>query len=174
MSQRASGYDRKANDLYETPAWVTQALVPHLQKINLIWEPAAGTNAMADVLTEANYKVITSDLSHGTDFLKVERLSNGASAIITNPPFNLATQFIERALELMKPGGLVAMLTRVDFDSAKTRRHLFADHPAFCKKIVLLRRIVWFEPATASPSFNHCWMIWDWRHQGPPTIAYGP
>jgi hypothetical protein len=29
MSQRPSGYSRKANECYETPKWVTEALIPH-------------------------------------------------------------------------------------------------------------------------------------------------
>jgi hypothetical protein len=51
--------------------------------------------------------------------------------------------------------------------------HLFRDHPRFAQKIVLLHRIVWFEREGANgPSDNHCWLIWDRRHRGPPTIAY--
>jgi hypothetical protein len=34
MSQRESGYARKERDSYETPAWVTAALVPHLPVTN--------------------------------------------------------------------------------------------------------------------------------------------
>lgn len=30
MSQRDSGYQRKERDAYETPEWVTLALIPHL------------------------------------------------------------------------------------------------------------------------------------------------
>ena len=30
MSQRESGYERIDRDLYETPEWVTEALLPHL------------------------------------------------------------------------------------------------------------------------------------------------
>jgi len=26
---------------------------------------------------------------------------------------------------------------------------------------VLTKRIPWFEGSNGSPSFNHCWMIWD-------------
>jgi hypothetical protein len=34
------------------------------------------------------------------------------------------------------------------------------------------KRIRWFEDSNGSPSFNHCWMIWDRQHRGPPTLAY--
>ena len=64
------------------------------------------------------------------------------------------------------------MLLRTDFDHAKTRQHLFANCEAFAKKLVLTRRIKWFEDGGSSPSFNHAWFIWDWQHEGPPTMAY--
>jgi hypothetical protein len=96
-------------------------------------------------------------------------------AIVSNPPYALAQEFIEHALELMKPcRGIVAMLLRTDYDHAKTRQHLFSNCPAFAKKIVLTRRIVWFENEKAAPSFNHAWFVFDHRHSGPPTLAYEP
>ena len=100
-------------------------------------------------------------------------------AVVSNRPYGrsgkTAQQFMERALEFAKPRqGAVAMLLKVDFDSGKTRSHLFAYCPAFIGKIVLTKRIVWFEPAIAQPSENHSWHIWSWRHSGPPTIAYAP
>ena len=104
---------------------------------------------------------------------------SGVDAIITNPPYDLATEFIEHALRLTEPAaGVVAMLLRTDFDHAKGRAHLFGCCPAFAKKVVLTKRIVWFEPEPGekgkSPSFNHAWFVWDWRHEGAPALAYGP
>ena len=32
-------------------------------------------------------------------------------------------------------------------------------------------RVRWFEDSNGSPSFNHCWMIWDRQHRDPPTLA---
>jgi len=76
---------------------------------------------------------------------------------------------------LMQPvEGFVAMLLRTDFDHAKTRQFLFSGCPPFSKKLVLTKRIQWFEDSKGSPSFNHAWFIWDWKHQGAPTLAYGP
>jgi hypothetical protein len=171
MSQRESGYERRERDAYRTPAWVTLALVPHLRELGLVWEPACGDGAMVDALTKVGLEVTFSDIDHGYDFLEMGKMI-GCDAIITNPPYALAEDFIEHALEMMEPHGLVAMLLRTDYDHAKTRAHLFRDCPVFAKKVVLTRRIVWFEDGKSSPSFNHAWFIWDWRHSGPPTIAY--
>jgi hypothetical protein len=96
-----------------------------------------------------------------------------SEAIVTNPPFKAATDFIARAIGLTKRDlGFVAMLLRTDFDHAKTRTNLFKGSPQFAKKLVLTRRIIWFDRPGAAPSYNHAWFIWDWLHQGAPTIAY--
>jgi hypothetical protein len=181
MSQRESGYERKERDLYETPAWATEALLPHLRPLKVIWEPACASGKMVRVLATVA-EVWGCDIEPGAEFVYADFLGptprvdvDYISAIITNPPYELATEFIERALDRTRHlGGLVAMLLRTDFDHAKTRARLFADHPAFAKKVVLTRRIRWFEDSKGSPSFNHAWFIWDWLHVGAPTLAYGP
>jgi len=185
MSQRESGYARKERDLYETPEWVTEALLPHLPDyVRTIWEPASGYGKMADVVIKRGFDVYQTDIDQGHDFLGFQHLPIASlqwprtpQAIITNPPFDLATPFIDQALQRV-PYGFVAMLLRTDFDHAKSRTHLFRDCPAFAKKLVLMKRIVWFVEDNgkpkASPSFNHAWYIWDWKYEGPATIAYGP
>jgi hypothetical protein len=35
MSQRDSAYQRKENDAYDTPQWVTRALLPHHMALEL-------------------------------------------------------------------------------------------------------------------------------------------
>jgi len=184
MSQRESGYERKERDLYETPEWVTHALRQHVADVEAIWEPACGGEKMVRVFEQWGVPHIDySDINEGFDFLA--QTHRPIEAIITNPPYNLATEFIEHALKIMEPNShheqspcIVAMLLRTDFDHAKSRSHLFADCPAFAKKVVLTKRITWFEPEPGakgkSPSFNHAWFIWDLKHKGAPTLAYGP
>jgi hypothetical protein len=180
VSQRNSGYARKERDLYETPDWVTDALIPHIPRRPCqIWDPACASGKMVRRL-RVHYPVCASDVHEtGDDFLMMDKAPDGTDMISTNPPYEDAQQFIEHALRLMEPcRGLVAMLLRCDFDHAKKRAHLFRDCPAFAKKLALTKRIAWFLEANgkpkASPSFNHAWFIWDRRHDGAPTIAYGP
>lgn len=104
--------------------------------------------------------------------------------IMTNPPFNLALQFIEKALELVdQTDGVVAMLLRNEFDCASSRTHLFENHLygfsgydlqlPFSKKLVLTKRPRWIEGSTGSPRHNYAWYIWDTAHEGAPQIVYG-
>jgi hypothetical protein len=177
MSQRDSGYERKERDLYETPEWVTFALFPHIiaRGTNIVWEPACGNGKMVQALKACAHirHVIATDIESDDDFLSFGCMA-AAGSIITNPPYEQAQEFIEHALRLTEPGAFVCMLLRTDFDHAKSRQHLFGDCPQFAKKIVLTKRIRWFEDSKGSPSFNHAWFIWDWLHQGAPTLAYGP
>lgn len=170
MSQRRSGYARKANECYETPAWVTQALIPHIpERVMKVWEPACGSGKIMAALAGI-FQVYGTDAEDGIDFLRQTECSH--DAIITNPPYNLAKEFIAHAIGLTRPRGFVAMLLRTDFDHAKTRAQLFGAGQAFSKKLVLTKRIRWIEGSTGSPSFNHAWFIWDWQHSGPPHLAY--
>jgi hypothetical protein len=170
MSQHGSGFPRKAGDLYETPEWVTEALLSHLPVGLSIWKPAAATGKMARVLGP---KLATDIDAYGghLDFL-AQAMPHGLNAIITNPPHELAREFIEHALRLTKPvAGVVGMLLRGDYDDAAAPvRQLLAVQ----MKLVLTKRIVWFDGPHAAPSFNHAWYLWDWGHVGAPILAYGP
>ena len=169
MSQRESGYQRKPLDQYETPPWVTRVLIPHLPEfIGKIWEPACGSGKMVAALRQVGFDVVGSDITQGVDFLG-QAPETGVGAIITNPPYALAQEFIERALHF-DDTRIVAMLLRTDFDHAARRAHLFAGFAMFAKKVVT-KRIRWFEDSNGSPSFNHCWMIWDRQHRGPPILG---
>jgi len=189
MSQRVSGYERAERDFYPTPEWVTRALIAHLpERVKSVWEPAAGDGRMAAALHEAGYRVWATDIApqqpgahlvNEADFFAPPAGRFSAEAIITNPPYGpggrMAQKFIGHALQRMRPAcGVVAMLLSVDFDSGRTRQWLFGDCPAFATKLVLMERIVWFDGGKHGPSKNHAWFIWDWAHDGPPEIAYGP
>lgn len=113
MSQRISGYAREANDRYETPEWVTLALIPHIPPIKTVWEPACGSGKMIRALQTAGFEVIGSDIAGGVDFLK--QTMRQSDAIITNPPYTLAAEFIVKA---RAPAPLVCMLLRTDYDHA--------------------------------------------------------
>jgi hypothetical protein len=175
MSQRSSGYERKERDLYETPEWVTQCLRPHLPAVSHIWEPACGSGKMTRALEGMGYRAVGTDIDHGVDFLDCDTAPvDPLRAIVTNPPYELATAFIIHAVAMVKPeSGFVAMLLRTDFDHAKSRATLFTES-CFAKKVVLTKRIKWFEDSKGQPSFNHAWFIWNWHHRGAPTLAYAP
>lgn len=178
MAQRHSGYKPAPGDLYCTPEWVTEALLSVEEFPEPFWEPAMGSGHMIDVLAAHRIEGTGSDISRGMNFL-TSRLWVTPRSIITNPPYSngLAEKFVRGALNLTEPvKGKVAMLLPLAWDSAKGRRDIFADHPAFKVKYTLTERIRWanLEQKKNGPSQNHAWFIWDWNHSVPPLAGYLP
>lgn len=171
MSQRNSGYARKPDEAYDTPAWVAGVVAPYLRNrgVQHVWEPAPGKGQLVRALRELGYTVlVTCD-----DFFTLTHRPF-ADAIVTNPPFGpygqIAASFIRTALSTS--ARIIALVLRIDYDSAITRADIFRDCPYFAGKIVLLRRIKWFA-GPRTPSDNHAWFIWDKdRPEGEPRIWY--
>lgn len=201
MSQGSSGYERIEGDAYYTPAWVTEALFS-VEVFGMVWDPACGAGHIVDVARRLGRGAYGSDIAkvkplpdlallfgeadhpHAGDFLK--HTEDQDCDLITNPPYGkggrLAVQFIRHALTItQKNRRKVAMLLRVDFDSASTRRHIFGDHPAFAAKYTLTKRIRWANlrqvddtgKPTPGPTDNHAWYVWDWSRRPGERPYYG-
>lgn len=128
---------RKESDYYPTPPQVTHALMKHLYENDLIdrsdkvWEPACGEGDMSEVIQLYNPNVFSSDLNdtgYGTpftDFLTAQAPSD-CFAIITNPPFKLSVEFIEKATQQSR---LTCMLLKSQYWHALERLELFKELP---------------------------------------------
>lgn len=105
------GKKRPASDFYVSPRIATVRLLETEHFDGLIWEPCCGNGAISKVLVEYGHDVLSSDLHNwgygidGVDFLatqyprQVQRRLGQVRAVVTNPPFGLATQIVERALD---------------------------------------------------------------------------
>lgn len=121
---------RQEDDFYATPTVATEELC-RLERFNHdILEPCCGAGHISRVLIEHGYSVASRDLvdrgfgdEHGIDFLTDERKWNGD--IVTNPPYSLALQFVEHALDIVDEGCKVAMFLKLTFAEGKSRRSLF-------------------------------------------------
>ena len=108
-------------DFYDTPPEAVHALLKVERLPQRIWEPAAGIGNIVNALRTAGHEVIATDLNRRgcpdcldrIDFLfpfVVPPIT--ADAIVTNPPFSLAEEFVATALERAP---LVIMLLRLAF-----------------------------------------------------------
>jgi hypothetical protein len=169
----------RKNDLYETPACAVAALQEAEQLPEVIWEPACGHGAIVKPLRAAGHKVYATDLvdygledsESGVDFLMECAPSFAVGAIVTNPPFKLADQFVRHAL-LLCPR--VIMLLRLAFIESERRRDildsgLLARIHVFRNRLPMMHRDGWDGPiATSATPF--AWFIWEWGHTGPAAI----
>jgi hypothetical protein len=192
MGKHEAGFARVERDLYPTPAWViTEALAAHVNLAGMrVWECACGTGKMSEALKAAGASVYSTDIQdHGyagldavVDFVDGQHLDVRFSGLVTNPPFGprakLAERFIEIGLQRITDCSFMALLLPTDFDSAKTRTHFFAGCPHFAGRIILTKRIVWFENPNKreSPKENTAWYLWSRNVIGgrPPIVLYAP
>lgn len=121
---------REEDDFYATPAVATEELCRLEGFRHDILEPCCGMGHISKVLVKHGYSVTSRDLvdrgfgdEHGIDFLKDERKWHGD--IVTNPPYSLALQFVEHALDIVDEGCKVAMFLKLTFAEGKQRRSLF-------------------------------------------------
>lgn len=117
------GNERHENDFYETPAWCTRAILPHLGQPKRVIDAGAGTGAIlrecrsfwpsATCIGVESDEKLVSDLGiiH-SDFLLA---SHEYDLVIANPPFRGAEAFLEHALKI---GKTVAFLLRLNWLAA--------------------------------------------------------
>lgn len=159
----ASAQDRNPYDFYRTPWEVTQALTDALQLTKkTIWEPACGDGDMANILIENGNHVIGTELRQtgygqsGVDFLTANFIE--CDWIITNPPFNLAVQFIERCIEFERP---FAMLLKSQYWHSIRRLSLFQQHTPSHVFPLTWRPDFHFGAKGGSPTMECAWTVWD-------------
>ena len=165
----------RGHDCYQTPPVAVEALLKVEPLPYQIWEPAAGRGAIVKVLREAGHKVIASDILHydfeldfEADFLDQVRSPIGTELILSNPPFKLATEFVDHALELCPR---VVMLCRLAFlESGRRYRILdtgtLAAVHVFKRRLPMMHREGWTGPR----AMPFAWFVWDRNHVGPATV----
>ena len=179
MGKHENGFERVDRDLYPTPPWVIDALAEHVNLAGkIIWECACGTGMMAEALKAngvARVSVrtsLTTAIPGSTDCSISSPVSHqtidGSTKSSRTRPTGCATSWRKSSSRVgpqrLPPGGFPCLLLPVDFDAAKSRRHLFGHSPQFVAKIILTRRIVWFERSDGTreaPKENHGWFLFQ-------------
>ena len=172
--------ERAANDYYATEPQAVEMLLQMETFAPVIWEPACGEGHISKVLAAHGYEVISTDLIYRgfgepepMDFL-TETFPNFEGDIITNPPYSAGLEFVERALETVRPGGKVAMFLKVQFLEGKRRGELFAKTPP--RTIYISRSRL---ACAKNGDFEHtekaiayAWYVWEKGFTGDPVIKW--
>lgn len=141
---------------FQTPPFAIEPLLPFLKPEWTIWECACGQGNLVKALTNNDFNVIGTDILTGHDFLMYE--PEKYECIITNPPFDLKGEFLERAYMLEKPFAFLLPLTI--FDSAK-RQEMFRQKGV---EIIFLNRRINF--TTPSGKGTGAWFMTFWITNG--------
>jgi hypothetical protein len=172
-------------DFFPTPPWGTRALcemvIPNITGKRtadcIAWDPAAGEGHMSDVLAEyfrqvhetdvfdyGHQEAVRSYVGVGPDVM-IRQV--GIDWVITNPPFNKAFEFIERALSEAIVG--VAMLGRLQLSESAERYPLFTDRrfaaiAPFAGRLPMVKGQ--WDPAATSAT-GYAWFVWLQEHRTP-------
>ena len=109
-------------DDFQTPGRAIIPLLPHLRKDWRIWECAAGKGNLVYALQSQGYQVHGSDIITGANFLSSAPPSP-FECIITNPPFSMKNEFVQRCYYYRKPFALLMPLTALEGESKQRLYH---------------------------------------------------
>lgn len=166
--------DRDPHDFYPTPPEVTRALLTVEDFDGEISEPACGDGAVSNVLQDAGYDVLSSDLidrGYGevADFLMSRKVSDN---IVTNPPFKLSEKFIKKALAYSRRK--VAMFLPLVFLEGQDRNELLRRSPL--KTVyVFTNRVTFYRTGTERRGHGraaYAWYVWEHGYKGQPRIQW--
>lgn len=168
---------RVENDFYATDPKATEALLrKEVFMCGNFLEPCAGEGHIAEVIKKHYPDAIIDcidienrgyDGTQIADFLKFDT-SKKYDAIITNPPYSLALEFIQKSRELLTDNGKIAMFLKLQFLEGEKRRDLFDNFPPTTIYVFRKRMATWRngEPKDENgkkwaTTICHAWFVWD-------------
>jgi hypothetical protein len=163
----------KVFDGFGSPAIAVQELLLRERFNSCIWEPAAGEFDIVKIL-RPKFSVFTSDIHQWDeqlqlkqDFLECSGLPFGQRCdIITNPPFSLAQEFIEKSLELLQFGSKLALLLPLRILEGINRKKAVYDKMppvriwVFSYRIPRMHRFG-YTGKKSTEMMAFCWIIWQ-------------
>ena len=172
--------ERETHDYYATDPKAVELLLAEEKFSPLIWEPACGEGHISKVLSAHGYKVISTDLidrgfGKVWDFLENGNIfSDFSGDIITNPPYNKALPFAQKALEYLQSGKKLAMFLKLTFLEGKARKPFFLENPPR-KVYVSSSRLLCAKNGEfkgQGSAVCYAWFIWEKGYKGDPVIKW--
>lgn len=172
---------RVDNDYYATHPDSVNALLNEVVIESPILEPACGEGHISKLL---DGNVTSSDLidrGYGevVDFLSDHYSANQFKTVITNPPFNLFTEFVEKGLEITSDklilfGKLQALegKKRASYIQTTPLKYIYV----FKSRQQPLRNGSELDPLTnkkwASSTMAFAWFVWEKEYKGEPIVRW--
>lgn len=178
--------DRQEDDYYATPPKAVKQLLELENFYNDILEPCCGGGHISQTLIDLGYNVESSDLfdrGFGNKTASIFDLTGPYDKdIITNPPYKLAYEFVEKCLELVTEGHKVAMFLKLTFLETPRRYYLFKKYPIKkiyvssnrlgCAKNGDFKHVDKDGELTEGSAVCYAWFIWEKGYNGPTILDH--
>ena len=175
-----SSSNRQREDFYATDPKALEMLLEHESFSKDIWEPAAGTLWLSNVLSEHGHNVKNSNIVNRLnvdnfeiiDFLDYKETNT--RDIITNPPYTVATDFVKHTLDISEKGTKIAMFLRLTFlEGQKRKKIIFDKEPPyrvypFSKRVLVAKDGIFPKGSAVA----YCWIVWIKGFKGNPEIVW--
>jgi hypothetical protein len=124
-------------DQCQTPFYALDPLIPYLSEKGTIWESAAGDGQIAAKLKLSGFQVIATDILTNKNFFEITPQCWDCQ--VTNPPYSIKYQWLNRSYQLDKP---FALLLPLETLGARKGQKLFEDYGI---EIILLDKRINFK-----------------------------
>jgi hypothetical protein len=127
---------REENDFYATNPVALKLFLKEFKELNnCVWECACGEGHLSQELINNGYIVQSTDLidrgyesfTEKISFLDCNTKWNGD--ILTNPPFKLAEEFVEKGMNLIEDGNKLILFLKIQFLEGQKRKQMFSKYP---------------------------------------------
>lgn len=172
--------ERAELDYYATEPAAAQLLEEIIPLHKNIWECAAGGKHLSQVFEANGHIVRNTDIIDRTgdieelDFLSTNEKWDGD--IITNPPYNLSTEFCEKAIETVTEGNYVCMFLKIQFLEGKKHRKLFDKYPPKYVYVSTKRLNCAangdFEKYKYNSAVAYAWYVWKKGYKGDTILKW--
>lgn len=157
-------------DHYATPIPVVENLMKHLvvRPDDMFLEPCRAEGNIFNRVPLPVEQKQWAEIRDGVDYMTTT--FSPVDLIITNPPFTIAEDFIEKCKQELKKDGTLVVLQKVNFLGSLVRVD-FWNNLGFPNKMpVIIPRPSFTKGGT--DSCEYCWFIWDYGNRF-PTIPDG-
>lgn len=179
--------ERESDDFYATEPKAIDILCayPHISLQHKVWEPSCGSGCLSKRLEELGHHVVSTDLVDrgfgrgGVNFFEQRQMPEGCTAIVTNPPYKFATDYVLHALRLLPDGGQLCLFLKTTFAEGKERYYkIFGpQRPQYvlqCTERILCAKNAEFDfmQAHGGSAVSYAWWIWQKGYQGPTILDW--
>jgi hypothetical protein len=178
---------RVENDFYATHPDSTKAILAVEELSGSVLEPACGEGHISKEIIEKYpsielYSCDLVDRGYGlprnSDFIKAEMTQGAVDIVITNPPFNLFQEFVEKALEVSRKK--VIMFGKLQALEGQKRATFLQKTPlkyvyVFKKRQQPMRNGKSNDEITGkkmSSTMAFAWFVWEIGYKGEPIIKW--
>ena len=180
---------RQSEDFYSTNPLALEMLLEryNIGEIKTMLEPCVGDGNLAKYMLSRYPKIHITALDivdRGFEGTQINNFldyytNEQYDVILTNPPFKLAKEFVEKSLGLVNEQGKVIMFLKVQFLEGQGRKEFLENSPLKYVYVFSGRMATWKDGKQVdeqgkswSTTMCHAWFIWEKGYKGEPIIRW--